>query len=411
MIKNIAVVGLGKLGLCTALCFAKKGYQIVGYDKSNYVINSIRKRKFDNFEPNVISYLQKYKANFKYSSNFDDILSCELVMVVVPTPSLKNKAFSNEYIYSFLDKIISKANNLKKKIHIVITSTVMPGSSRKFISYLEKNSKLKLNVNFLFSYNPEFIALGSVIKDFENPNLVLIGSSSELGKRQLVNIYKKFAPLKNISTMSLESAEITKISLNSYVTLKISFANTILRMCDNFKFANPYDVTNALGKDKRISKYYFRPGLPFGGPCFPRDNEALNYFQDLIGTKNKYITEATIKSNKEHIRFLNQKILKTIKKNDYKKILIYGLSFKPDTSFVERSYSLNLIEKLKSKNISFKIYEKNIDLNNEIYQHLKKYLITKIKMRSEKFDLLIDVHSSNPKMNIPKIDLWNLHIY
>ena len=181
-------------------------------------------------------------------------------------------------------------------------------------------------------------------------------------------------------------------------------------MCDKFKFANPYDVTGALGKDKRISKYYFRPGLPFGGPCFPRDNEALNYFQDLIGEKNKYITEATIKSNKEHINFLNQKILKTIKKNNYKKILVYGLSFRPDTSLVERSYSLDLIEKLKSKKISFKIYEKNIDFNSRTYQILKKYFITNIKMKSEKFDILIDVHSANPNINIPKIDLWKFNI-
>ena len=99
--------------------------------------------------------------------------------------------------------------------------------------------------------------------------------------------------------MSLIGSEITKISLNSFVTLKISFANTLMRLCDKFENASPYDVTNALGKDRRISKYYFKPGLPFAGPCFPRDNEALNYFQDLIGKKNKFITNATIQSNKD----------------------------------------------------------------------------------------------------------------
>jgi UDPglucose 6-dehydrogenase len=208
--------------------------------------------------------------------------------------------------------------------------------------------------------------------------------------------------------MSLESAEITKISLNSFVTLKISFANTLLRICDKFKFANPYDVTNALGKDKRISKYYFKPGLPFGGPCFPRDNEALNYFQGIIGEKNKYITNATIQANKEHVKFLNKKILNIIKKNNYKKILIYGLSFKINTSFVERSYSLDIINCLQSNKIFFKIYEKNIDWKNSTYQKYKKLLITKNKIKSKNFDLLIDVHSMKPDYNIPTIDLWNI---
>lgn len=407
MIKKIGVIGLGKLGLCTALCLAKKGYSIVGYDKSKYVIDSIKKEKFDNFEPNVVEYLKKYKTKFKYSNNFENILDCQMVMVIVPTPSMKNKAFSNKYIYDFLEMIISNSKKFKKKIHIVITSTVMPGACREFISFIEKKSQLKLNEDFFLSYNPEFIALGSVIKDFENPNLVLIGTSSNMAEKELVNIYKKFVPRKKISSMTLESAEITKISLNSFVTLKISFANTLLRMCDKFEFANPYDVASALGKDRRISKYYFKPGLPFAGPCFPRDNEALNYFQNLIG-ENKYITNATIQSNKEHINFLNRKILNIIKKNNYKKILIYGLSFKPNTSFVERSYSLKIIEKLKSNNISFKIYEENIDWKNNIYKSFKKLLIKKNKIKSENFDLLIDIHSYKPKLNIPKIDLWNI---
>jgi UDPglucose 6-dehydrogenase len=329
-------------------------------------------------------------------------------MVVVPTPSMNNKAFSNKYIYNFLKKIIQHIKEFKEKFHVVITSTVMPGSCREFISFIEKKTKLTLNENFFLSYNPEFIALGSVIKDFENPNLVLIGSSSKVAEKELISIYKDFVPKKKISPMSLESAEITKISLNSFVTLKISFANTLLRICDKFKFANPHDVANALGKDKRISKYYFKPGLPFGGPCFPRDNEALNYFQDIIGEKNKYITNATIQANKEHVKFLNKKILNIIKKNDYKKILIYGLSFKINTSFVERSYSLDIINCLQSNKIFFKIYEKNIDWKNSTYQKHKKLLITKNKIKSKNFDLLIDVHSMKPDYNIPTIDLWNI---
>ena len=409
MSKKIAVIGLGKLGLCTALCLVKKGNYVLGYDTSKHVIESIKKRKFDNYEPDVINYLNKYEKKFEYSNSFNSILKADMFMLVLPTPSQKNKAFTNKYIYSFLKQLIKYKEFLNKKIHIVITSTVMPGSCNEFINYIEKKTNLKINQNFYLSYNPEFIALGSVIKDFLNPDMVLIGSSSKEAEKDLIMIYRKFVINKKISPMSLISAEITKISLNSFITLKISFANTLQRLCEKFKYANSYDVTDALGKDKRISNYYFRPGLPFAGPCFPRDNEALNYFQDLIGKKNKFITDATIQSNKEHVNFLNKKIINYIKKNKFKKILIYGLSFKPNTSLPERSYSLNLVNLFLKKKVNFKIFEKNINYNNGIYKKLKKFLITKKKINSKNFDLLIDVHSLKPKYKISKIDLWNLN--
>ena len=399
--KNISVIGVGKLGLCFSLTLEKAGYNIIGVDVNREHVESLNNKTFTSSEPSVNKYLQE-SENFTATTSLKSAVDhSDILFVIVATPSLKNGRYDHKQVDSLINSLEMLKASSKRK-HFVVCCTTMPG-------YCDSIRERMLDLNYEVSYNPEFIALGSVIKDFLNPDMVLIGSSSKEAEKDLIMIYRKFVINKKISPMSLISAEITKISLNSFITLKISFANTLQRLCEKFKYANSYDVTDALGKDKRISNYYFRPGLPFAGPCFPRDNEALNYFQDLIGKKNKFITDATIQSNKEHVNFLNKKIMNYIKKNKFKKILIYGLSFKPNTSLPERSYSLNLVNLFLKKKVNFKIFEKNINYNNGIYKKLKKFLITKKKINSKNFDLLIDVHSLKPKYKISKIDLWNLN--
>jgi UDPglucose 6-dehydrogenase len=405
--KKIAVVGLGKLGLCSALCFASSGYDVQGYDNSLDVIKNIKQKKFDNYEPKVLDYLKKEKK-FKFSNDFIDILDSKIIFVIVPTPSKKNHEFSNKFIYSFLKNYTNFYNKKKiNKFHIVISSTVMPGSCSKFIKYIEKKTSLKIGKDFYLSYNPEFIALGNVINGFLNPDLVLIGSTNLQATKELVSIYKNTVQSKNFNIMSLESAEITKIALNSFITLKISFANLLLRISQKFKNAKAEDIARAIGNDRRVSPYYFKPGLPFAGPCFPRDNEAFNYLQKIIKLKNKYITNAIINSNKEHINFLNKKILFLIKEKKYKNICIAGLAFKNNTSITERSYGLSLAELFKKNGIKFGIYEKNFNKKDIYSRKFFKHLIRRKDIKN--FDYIINTYSLTlPKNKIPILDLWKI---
>jgi UDPglucose 6-dehydrogenase len=207
--------------------------------------------------------------------------------------------------------------------------------------------------------------------------------------------------------MSLESAEITKIALNSFITLKISFANLLLRISQKFKNAKAEDIARAIGNDRRVSPYYFKPGLPFAGPCFPRDNEAFNYLQKIIKLKNKYITNAIINSNKEHINFLNKKILFLIKEKKYKNVCIAGLAFKNNTSITERSYGLSLAELLKKNGIKFGIYEKNFNKKDIYLRKFSKHLIHRKDIKN--FDYIINTNSlSLPKNKTPILDLWKI---
>jgi UDPglucose 6-dehydrogenase len=408
MKNNIAIIGLGKLGLCTALSFAKAKFNVAGYDISKEVLNRIKKKKLNNFEPGVNEYLFKYKKNYSFSNDLNKIHNSYFIFIIVPTPSKENFEFSNKFILAFIQKFIKNRvkNNISSKFHLIISSTVMPGSCSEFIKIIEKSLKIKINKDFYFSYNPEFIALGTVIHDFENPDMVLIGSSCLQASNELKKIYKKSVKTRNFETMSIISAEITKIALNSYITLKISFANTIMRICDNVKNSNPYHICKAIGQDKRVSPHYFRPGLPFSGPCFPRDNQAFNFFQKKIKIKN-FITSASINSNLKQIEYLNKKIYNHIKVNKFKNILLLGLSFKNNTSVVEKSYSLELIKFLINKKINLRIYEKNLNTHEPQVIFLKKLLVKKIT--SEKYDLIINTNST--KINLSKklnyLDLWN----
>jgi UDPglucose 6-dehydrogenase len=407
---KIGVVGLGKLGLCSALCFAKAGFKVRGFDISKKVVESIKKKKIIIKEPEVIKYLNNYKNNIEVSSDINILRSCKIIFVVLPTPSKKNWEFSNSYIINFLKEFSKLIYRENKKFHIVISSTVMPGSCIKFIKFIEKKLDYKINKQFFFSYNPEFIALGSVIKNFLNPDLVLIGSSNNKAANELVSIYKKTLRTYSFCKMSIESAEITKIALNSYCTLKISFANLIMRISNKVKNSKATDICSALGFDKRISPYYLTPGLPFAGPCFPRDNQAFNFFQKKIRLKDNYITNATILSNNSHIKFLNEKIYSVIKSNKIKNILILGVTFKPNTPITEMSYTLELIKFLRMKKITFKIFDKNVSSNDYNYNLYSKYLVKTNNTKQEKFDLIIDTIKRN-KINFNKkkyLNLWNM---
>jgi UDPglucose 6-dehydrogenase len=406
---KIGIVGLGKLGLCSSLCFAKAGFEIKGYDYSEIVIKSIKKKKFT--EPEVNKYLLKYKDNIQFSSNINILDKCKIIFVIVPTPSKTNWEFSNEYIFNFLKIFIKFIQKRKYKFHIIISSTVMPGSCNKFVSFIEKKLNYKINNQFFLSYNPEFIALGSVIKNFLNPDFVLIGASNNIAAKQLISLYKKTVITNNFAKMSIQSAEIAKIALNSYCTLKISFANLIMRICNKVNNSNSKDICEALGFDKRISPHYFNPGLPFSGPCFPRDNQAFNFFQKKIKIGNNYISKATILSNKAHIKFLNKKIHDFIIKNKAKKILICGVTFKSNTSITEESYTLELIKFLREKKINFKIFDININKKDTNYNLYSKFICSKNKIKKNNFDLIIDTIKRNKKSNNFKknyLNLWEI---
>lgn len=363
MIKNISIVGLGKLGLCSAACFALKGFKVIGVDIDINKVNSVNQGKCPIDETDLPQILKKAKKNLRATTDYEEaILNSDVTFIVVATPSQADGCFSNDYLEKSLHKI-GEVLKKKKRYHlVVVTSTVMPMTVEtvaKFI--LEKASGKKCPKDFGIAYNPEFIALGSVIHDFLNPDFLLIGEMSRKDGDILEEIYKKTCDnTPRFARMTPLNAEITKITLNCYVTTKITFANSLASICERIKGADSHVIARAIGLDSRIGSKYIIPGLGFGGPCFPRDNVAFAAFARRLETKAK-LAEMVDEVNRDQVlRVVNQanNLISKLKGNSKDvNISVLGLSYKPNTPIIEDSQAISITQMLISEGYKVTVYD------------------------------------------------------
>ncbi len=356
--QNLSVLGLGKLGSCTAACLARAGYDVLGIDINERFVDKINNGYAPVEEPYLQDTIVESKNNLRATTDPSlAIKETDISLLILPTPSKKDGNFDTSFLERALKELAVELKESKKDYHLfIITSTVTPKSCDEvLIPLIEKYSSRKINEGFGLSYNPEFIALGDVIKDTQNPDFVLIGESDKKSGDLTEEIQKNMTDNDPaINRMSLVSAEITKISVNSFVTMKISFANTLASICEKIEGSNVDDISRALGNDKRISPYYLRGGISFGGPCFPRDNIAFNKFSGDHGISSP-LASATDEINKSRIQRLFEVISDINIEN--KKIGILGLSYKPSTPVIEESPSIHLIDYLLNDNYQISVYD------------------------------------------------------
>ncbi len=366
--KNISVIGLGKLGSCFAACFAYRGFNVLGLEINEKIVNDINNHIAPFLEPRLQELIDKTKNKLKATTNPKEVFNfADIFFIIVPTPSKKDGSFSNEYIKRAIKPLAEELKNIKQFKIFVITSTVSPLSIQKeIIPFIEKNSSKKFNNDFTVIYNPTFIAIGDIIKGILEPDLVLIGEDNKKAGDIIENIWKKVCINKPyIARMSIVSAEITKIAINSYITTKISFANMLGNICEKIPEAEIDKITSAMGADKRIGKYYLKYGPAYGGPCFPRDNKAFSHFAKTQAKINALIPVSAHKINEFQTKFQKEKILKIIKENKINSLSILGLAYKTKTYVIEESASIKLIDELlKNKNLKITAYDP-IDLTIE----------------------------------------------
>ena len=358
-----SVIGLGKLGLPFALFLASRGQNVICFDKNKKILDLLLKNKSPHIEPKTSKYLKQYNKKIFITEDLNQLVySSNLTHLVLPTPSLKNNSFSNKYLIKCLEElsvILSKKKNTK---HIInITSTVMPGSCKNIFTKVMEGKGLKNNKDFLITYNPHFIAQGTTIYNLENPDFILIGSDNKKNKK-LTSYYKKIYNNKvKISVLNTMEAEIAKIAINSYITTKITFSNFISEICQNTKNVDASSVLDTVGKDHRIGNSYLGVGTKYSGPCFPRDNKALDYF---IKDKTKNSLPNFIdKINNNQTKRLLEMLKEIIKKEKIKKLSIgiYGLTYKDKTSIIKDSQSYDLIKKLRlNYRETFNVYDENV---------------------------------------------------
>lgn len=355
---KLSFIGLGKLGSPAAIVFASRGFQVLALDINEKYVQAVNAGKAPVAEYRLQEYLDKAKGNIRATQNYGELVAgTDVTFLITPTPSLPDGNFSDAYLKNALKDLALELKQSKKPFHtFVIVSTVSPGTTGKsLIPWIEQHSERKFNEGFGIAYNPEFIALGDVIKGLLQPDMVLIGEGSKETGDLMEDIYKEVCENKpNIARMSIVSAEIAKISLNVYVTTKISFANTLANICEQVPGADVDAITRALGSDKRISPYYLSGGLSFGGPCFPRDGRAFVAFAKNCGVDAK-IARATDEINQLQVPNLVKKTLKYLPEN--KAVAVLGLAYKPNTPVIEESPSVTLVEELLKNGVMVTVYD------------------------------------------------------
>ncbi|NUO07176.1 MAG: UDP-glucose/GDP-mannose dehydrogenase family protein [Candidatus Brocadia sp.] len=356
---RLSIIGLGKLGACTAACFASKGYEVIGVDINNSFVEAINNGRAPFYEPGLQESIKLSEGRLKATQDYEEaVKNSDITFLIVPTPSSKDGHFSDRYLRNAVSNLSAAFKKVDKYHVFVVTSTVSPGTTEEsLIPLIESTSGKKLNKGFGIAYNPEFIALGNVITDFLNPDVVLIGESEEYVGDKLEEIYKVICENKPyVARMSIISAEITKISLNSYITMKVSYANTLANICEQIPNADIDAITKALGVDKRISPYYLKGGLSYGGPCFPRDNRAFSAFAQKYGIDAK-LAKTTDEVNKLQVNHLVDLVLKNLPDNNGKAVSVLGLAYKPNTPVIEESSAIKLIEELLKKGLKIIVYD------------------------------------------------------
>ena len=357
MSAKISVVGLGKLGSCLAAAAASKGIRVVGVDILAKTVEAINEGRAPVVEPGLDNLIRDHKELLSATTSFDEAIALsDATFIVVPTPSVTNGQFSLKYILGAIGDV---GSSLKKKSSyhlVVITSTVLPGAMKgKILPALEAASGKKCGVDFGLCYNPEFIALGNVLPGLLSPDFVLIGESDTKAGDELSRWYAAFCDNSPVvERMNFVNAELTKISVNTFVTTKISFANMLANICDALPDADVDVVTRSLGRDSRIGPKYLKGALGYGGPCFPRDNRALASVAASVGCE-AWIALATDQQNHAAVASQLRKLIQLTPAN--KTVAVLGMAYKPGTVVVEESQGLELAKLLNDSGRTVIVYD------------------------------------------------------
>ena len=359
---KIGFIGLGKLGLPCAVAIDSKGHNVMGYDldpskmqkeKTNY-----RETGFDGISP-FEPILQKSKIRF---GSIDDVVSHgEIIFIAVQTPHEEKYEgatrvpkqridFNYDHLVNSIIEVSKAIKKTGKDRVVVIISTVLPGTIKKrIIPHLNKHVKL--------CYNPFFIAMGTTMRDFLNPEFVLFGVVDEKAAKLAEKFYRTIHSSPFYPT-TLENAELIKVSYNTFIGMKIVFVNTLMEICHKIGGTmNVDEVTDALklANERLISPKYLTAGMGDGGGCHPRDNIAMSYLARKLDISYDFFDSLMIAREKQ------TEWLATLMMEHKLPKVILGKAFKPETNITTGSPSTLLKNILEEKKKKVSIYDPYID--------------------------------------------------
>jgi nucleotide sugar dehydrogenase len=353
--KKITVIGIGKLGLCLSLNLEKAGYKIIAIDNNENYIKELKNKKFKSSEPNVNQFLETSK-NIEFTTELKYGIDSDIIFIVVATPSTEDWKYNHSNIDNVLDKLISFGKQNKRK-EIIINCTTFPG-------YCEVVANKLKNYNYYVSYSPEFITQGTIINDQLYSTNVLIGQFDDTAGNIIEDVYKKFMKVLPIfNKMSLTEAEITKISINCFLTTKISYANMIGDIAIRYG-CNEDTILKAIGSDDRIGSKYLKYGYGYGGPCFPRDNRALLKCAEEVKI-NACISKSTDDMNSLHLKYQIENFIKNNPNKEIPIIFEY-VTYKKESILIEESQQLKFALELKKMGYNIIVNDKRPEVIKQL---------------------------------------------
>ena len=330
---NIGVVGLGKVGLPLALVFAKQ-FDVYGVDINKERLSDIKNRRTFS-EPNVNSYLEKFGAKLNVSNDYSILQKCGIVFVITHTPSLPSGLFNLQ----FVEDAVRELHKINKDCLIVVSSTINVGDLAKL-----KQTHLKI------TYNPCMIKQGNIIKDFENPKYIMIGSYTEQDFEAVKEVWQSVTS-GSVQFYSFlpEELEVAKLCLNVWLSTQITIANVIGELCEKVK-VSPQKPLEVMWRDVRN----YSSGLGFSGVCLPRD---LNCFRHVC-------IEHSVGSGHRLANLLNDlnsytvhKYVQKITSYGFKKVGILGVAYKARVSYIDESQPVKIAEKLLADGCEVYVYD------------------------------------------------------
>ncbi|MDE3066834.1 MAG: nucleotide sugar dehydrogenase [Verrucomicrobiota bacterium] len=384
-LNSIAVFGLGKLGSCIAATLAAREFNITGVDIDAEKVRRVNAGEPPVEEPLLAETIRKGRGRLRATTDVREAQDTDASFYIPPSPSLLDGSFSSEFLLRAMQPMARAIRATGKTGHLfVVNSTTTPGAMRNVIlPTLEHETGWTCGREFGLCYNPEFIALGNVIRGLLEPDMVLIGESDAASGERLADLYRRYNTNRpHMARMSLTSAELTKISVNSYITMKISFTNQLRLIAGSFPDANIHDILAAIGSDSRIGSKFLRSGLSYGGPCFPRDNRLVAYTARQRGLEAP-LAEATDRLNESTKDSLVEQVLSLTSPGDT--VVILGMAYRPDTYIVEESAGLFLAQHLKQRGCRLLVHDyqakpdnspsliefENLDSPDALLQHSK----------------------------------------
>lgn len=349
---KIAVFGAGYVGLVVSAFFSDNGHEVVCVEKSREKVESLKKGTIPIYEPGLSEVVSRNLSRLTLqfvNKGSEAIKEAEVIFICVGTPSSSDGSADLSAVWEVLEEISQNLNEYKV---IALKGTVPIGTGDKAAEYLRG----RVNVSFDVVSNPEFLREGSSLHDFTNPSRLIIGAESERAFEVMRKVYAVHLG-RGIPAVFTDrrSAELIKYASNAFLALKVSFVNSVARLCEAVK-ANIEDVTKSLGLDPRIGPNFLKPGPGFGGSCFPKDLRALLATCRELGVDFP-LAEATLKTNQAQTEYVVSCLKDELGELSSKLLALFGLAFKANTDDVRESPALSIAQLFLKEGANLKAFD------------------------------------------------------